>query len=130
MRGLLVSIARVAALVPGLALAEGAPTAPAPEVKKTVEAFVGEWKLEGALTGVPGKVGQVKVKETFKCKKVGGGRVVSCHGKAVAEGLGKVEDEALVTYDEEGKTIRFIGMSSLGEVHDHKCIWKDDKSMS
>jgi hypothetical protein len=125
--------------VPSLALAQKAKEpaaappaapAPAPEVKKTADAFSGTWTFDGTVTGIPGTKEAVKVKENFVCRKAGGGRVVACSGTATVPGLGKLEDEALVTYDEEGKSIRFVGMSSTGEVHDHKCIWKDDKTMT
>jgi hypothetical protein len=118
--------------VSGLALAQAppAPPAPPPELKKTVDAFTGTWTFDGTLTGIPGTKGPVKVKETFLCKKAGGGRVVTCTGAAEAPGLGKVQDEALITYDVEAKVVRFVGMSSLGEVHDHRCTWKDDKTLA
>ncbi len=108
--------------------AQPAPAPPPPEVKKTVDAFVGTWTFDGNLT-LPGGAAPVKVKETFTCKKVAGGRVVSCSGSAKVPGMGKMEDVALVTYDAEGKKVRFVGMNSMGEVHDHMCTWKDDKSL-
>jgi hypothetical protein len=104
-----------------------APTLP-PEVKKTVDAMAGTWVWDGTVTGM-GK-DPIKVKETFVCKKAAGGRAVSCNGKGSIPGMGNVEDEALVAYDVEGKAIRFVGFSSTGEVHDHKCIWKDEKTMT
>ena len=107
--------------------AAAAPTLP-PEVKKTVEAMLGTWAWDGTVTGM-GK-DPIKAKETFVCKKAAGGRAVSCNGKGTIPGMGNVEDEALVTYDVEGKNIRFVGISSTGEVHDHKCTWKDDKTMT
>src|SRR5262245_23958188 len=108
--------------------AQPAPAPPPPEVKKTVDAFTGTWTFDGNLT-MPGAAAPVKVKETFTCKKVAGGRVVSCTGSAKVPGMGKMEDVALVTYDAEGKKVRFVGMNSMGEVHDHACTWKDDKSL-
>jgi hypothetical protein len=99
-----------------------------PEVKKTVDAMAGSWAWDGTVTGM-GKE-PIKAKETFVCKKAAGGRAVSCNGKGSMPGIGNVEDEALVAYDVEGKSIRFVGFSSTGEIHDHKCIWKDDKTMT
>jgi hypothetical protein len=113
--------------IPALARAEGAP-APPPEVKKTVDAFAGNWTFEGTLTGVPGIKDGSKLKETLACRNSGGGRMVSCSGKANLPGMGTVEDEALAAWDVETKSFRFVGMSSLGEIHDHNCTWKDDKT--
>jgi hypothetical protein len=109
-----------------------APAAPAlsPEVKKTVDAFTGTWTFDGAVSGMPGAKGPSKATETLVCKKAGGGRVVSCSGKGTVAGLGRVEDEALVAWDAEAKNVRFVGMSSTGELHDHTCNWKDDNTLA
>lgn len=126
-------VAWAMAAIPGLAFAQGgaaAPPAPPPEVKRTVNAFVGTWTFEGTVTGAPGMKEPVKVKETMVCKKAAGGLVASCVGSGNVPGLGRMEDVLLATYDVEGKAVRIVGMSSMGEVHDHKCAWKDEKSMS
>src|SRR5689334_15697855 len=88
---------------------EAAPALPA-EVKKTVDAMAGKWAMEGTITGM--SKDPMKVKETFTCKKAAGGRAVYCNGKANVPGMGAVEDEALVTWDVEGKALRFVGVSS------------------
>lgn len=135
MRNLVLVAAVVAtAMMANAASAQGggapAPAAPPPEVKRTVDAFVGSWTMEGTVTGVPGMKDAVKVKQTMVCKKAAGGMVASCAGNGVAAGLGKMEDVLLATYDAEGKAVRIVGMSSMGEVHDHKCAWKDDKTIT
>ena len=118
-------------LLAGTALAEApaAPPAPAPEVKKTVDTFVGNWTVEGTLTGIPGTKGPVKAKETVACQKASGGRVAVCFGKGSAEGLGPMSDVLLVSYVESEKAIHIVGADSMGTYHDHKCAWKDDKNI-
>ncbi len=105
-----------------------APPPPPPELKKTVDAMIGTWTMEGTVTGMAKD--PIKVKETYVCKKAAGGRAVSCTGKGNVPGMGVMESEALVTYDAEGKNVRFVGMDSMGEVHDHICQWKDDKNLA
>ena len=108
--------------------APAAPPAPPPELKKTVDAFVGTWTIDGTAT-MPGGA-PTKVKETIVCTKAVAGRVASCTGHANVPGMGKMEDLMIVTYDVEAKKVRVMGMSSLGEVHDHVCTWKDDKTLA
>lgn len=109
--------------------APAAPAAPPPEVKKTVDAFVGSWTFEGNVM-LPGAKAPIKATETITCRAAAGGRAAACTGKANVPGLGALEDDALVTYDAEAKNVRFVGMDSMGEVHDHICAWKDDKSLA
>lgn len=99
-----------------------------PEVKKTVDAMTGNWTFDGTVTGMGPE--PIKVKETFACKKAAGGRAVLCHGSAKIPGMGTMEEEGLVTYDVNGKDVRFIGVNSMGEMHDHHCSWKDDKTLA
>jgi len=108
------------------------PPAPAmpPELKKTVDAFTGTWTIDATVT-MPGAPNPIKLKETIVCKKTVAGRVASCTGTANVPALGgKMEDLMLVTYDTEAKKVRVMGLSSMGEVHDHTCAWKDDKTLA
>lgn len=109
--------------------APAAPPAPPPEVKKTVDAFVGTWTFEGNVM-LPGAKAPLKATESITCRSAAGGRAAACSGKANIPGLGAMEDDALVTYDAEAKNVRFVGMDSMGEVHDHICAWKDDKTLA
>ncbi|HSN30025.1 MAG TPA: DUF1579 family protein [Kofleriaceae bacterium] len=106
-----------------------APAPPPPELKKTVDAFVGNWTIDGTAT-MPGGAAPMKLKETVVCTKAVAGRVASCTGRANIPGMGKVEDLMVVTYDAEAKKVRVMGISSMGDVHDHVCTWKDDKTLA
>jgi hypothetical protein len=120
------------ALLAGQALAQApaAPPAPPPEVKKTVDTFSGNWTVEGTVTGIPGTKGPVKMKESVSCQKAAGGLVAVCTGKGTAEGLGPVQDVLLVTWVAQEKAMHIVGADSMGEFHDHKCAWKDDKTVA
>jgi hypothetical protein len=110
-----------------IAAAAPAPPPAPPEVKKTVDAFAGNWTFDGTVT-LPGKA-PAAVHETFDCRKVAGGTAVACTGKAEMKGMGSMEDVALVAWDVAGKVVRFVGASPM-DFHDHRCTWKDDKTLA
>jgi hypothetical protein len=112
----------------GKAAPPAAPQLP-PEVKKTIDAFAGTWTFQGTVRGVPGTTGPIKAKETFTCKGVAG-RYVACSGKGTIEGMGKYEDHALISWDAGAKNMRFVGFDSIGQLHDHTCTWKDDRTVT
>jgi hypothetical protein len=102
------------------------PKAP-PEVKKTVDTFVGKWNAELSLT-MPGQP-PVKFKGVFDCKKIAGGTAVYCQQNTKVPGMGQMEESDLIVYDPETRSIRFMTWSNQGEIHDHKGTWKDDKTI-
>ena len=111
-------------LVGATALAEE-PTLP-PEVKKTVDAFAGKWAFDGVLA-FEGK--QVKGKLAIDCKRIALGKAVSCSMKGKFPGFPDEDDGILIGYDIGGKAVHFMAMTSGGEVHDHACQWKDEKTL-
>jgi hypothetical protein len=106
------------------AFAEDKPPAPPPEVKKTVDALAGKWKHEGTVT-MPGQPA-IKFSEKFDCKRISGGRGVSCTDIATVPGMGKLDFTHLVAYDVERKAVHWFAVGSTGEVHDHTCHWKTE----
>ncbi|HKA87365.1 MAG TPA: hypothetical protein VKE22_06840 [Haliangiales bacterium] len=106
-----------------------AAAAPPSEVKRTVDAFVGNWTFNGKLTLPGGKAVDVK-NEAFDCSKVAGGTVIACTGKADIPGVGASEDTALIAWDAEAKKLHLVGADSSGLFHDHVCAWKDDKTLT
>ncbi len=118
----------VGSLAFGDAKPPAAPPLP-PEAKRIVDGFSGAWTFEGTVSGLPGMKEPLKVKETMQCRKGGAGRLVACTGKGTSA-MGGYEDEALIGYDANGKAVHFVGMDSMGVVHDHKCNWKDDKTLA
>ena len=103
--------------------------APPPEVKKTVDALAGRWKLATTMS-LPGVEKPLKFVEKFDCKKVSGGRGVLCSDVSAVPGMGTMDFTHLVAYDPERKQVHWFAVGSTGEVHDHPCAWKDDKTLA
>jgi hypothetical protein len=101
---------------------------PAPEVKKTVDAFAGATTFDCQLT-LPGMDKPAKFKMTFNCKKTALGRAVECAASAPKTSMGPWQGHFMVAYDEGGKAVHFMAVTSEGEVHDHVCQWKDGETM-
>jgi hypothetical protein len=53
------------------------PPAPAPELKRTMLAFLGSWSFKGTLS-VPGQDAPIAVTFRMPCKKIAGGRGAEC----------------------------------------------------
>jgi hypothetical protein len=102
---------------------------PAPEVKKTVDAFVGTTPFACELTA-PDMEKPAKFKMSFDCKKTALGRAVQCAANAPKTPMGPWQGHFMVAYDEGAKAVHFMSVTSEGEVHDHVCQWKDDKTMT
>jgi len=119
-----------ALLLPALALAAEkagkapAKPPPAPEVKMTVDAFVGSTPFDCQFTA-PGMDKPAKFKMSFDCKKTALGRAVQCAASAPKTAMGPWQGHFMVAYDEGGKAVHFMAVTSEGEVHDHGCQWKD-----
>jgi uncharacterized protein DUF1579 len=99
------------------------PPAP-PEVQKTVDAFAGKWTFDAKLTAA-GMPAPAPVKLSMDCQKTALGTAVLCSGKGEATGLGPMEMGLVAGYDPEEKLVRFMIITSGGEFHDHKGVWKD-----
>jgi hypothetical protein len=97
-----------------------------PEVKKTADAIVGRWT--GQMTArVPGAPA-----ETFTwamdCKPIALGAGASCINTGKAS-IGFMSESCLLAFDPEGKSVHYMCVTSMGEVHDHKGTWKDAKTI-
>src|SRR3984893_14650160 len=99
---------------------------PPPEVKRTVDAIAGTWsgRMTAKVPGFPS--------ETFPwamdCKVVALGAGASCTNQGKAS-IGLMAESCLLAYDAEGKAVHYMCVPSMGEVHDHKGKWKDDKTI-
>ena len=97
-----------------------------PEVKQTVEAIVGRWS--GQMTAhVPG-VPVESFSWTMDCKLVALGSGASCTNTGKAS-IGSMAESCLLAYDPEGKAVHYMCVTSMGEVHDHKGVWKDSNTI-
>jgi hypothetical protein len=79
-----------------VARAESAPPPP-PELKKTVDAFVGKWVYETTVTMPGGK--PVKTKLSVDCRKTALGKAVSCLWSGNIPGDGPFEGTAVLGFD-------------------------------
>ncbi len=98
---------------------------PAPELKKTVDAFAGTWIFDGSVT--MGATKPKQAKSTLVCTRVAGGKAVSCIEDAVITDLGPMQSAFLIGYDTFGKRVHFMAMTSDEAVHDHPCTWRTDR---
>ena len=96
--------------------------APPSEVKKTVDAFTGHWTLSGTDME-PGAKGPAPVKAVLDCKPAALGAAVSCTITADISGT-RVEAASVIGYSPDEHVVRWMEISSSGEFHDHRGIWK------
>jgi hypothetical protein len=96
------------------------------EVKKTVDAIVGSWS--GEMTArVPGApVESFNWKMDCKAIAVGAGASCTNSGKA---SIGFMAESCLLAFDPESKSVHYMCVTSMGEVHDHKGTWKDAQTI-
>lgn len=104
-----------------------APPPPPPEVKKTVDALAGNWIADMTMT-MPGQA-PVKFKGTWRCKKIAGNTAVECSMSEKVPGMGLMEETDLWGYDPETRSVHAMTWNNLGEIHDHRGAWKDDKTI-
>ena len=97
------------------------PPAPPAQIKATVDAFKGNWKLAATVTP-PGQDKPLLFKMSMNCKAIAAGNAVSCDGKAKTP-MGPWAGNFVVAYDAYSKAVHFFGVTSDFEVHDHVCQW-------
>ena len=103
------------------------PTPPnAPEIAKTVQAIQGIWigKMTANVPGFPIET----FDWTMDCKVAALGAGASCTNTGKAS-IGSMAESCLLAFDPEGKTVHYMCVTSMGEVHDHKGHWKDDQTI-
>lgn len=116
-------------LLASTAAAAQQPPAPPPEVKKTVDAFFGNWASSITMTTPDGK--ETKFKGTWACgKKIAGGIAVECSMSTKIPGMGEMIESDFIGYDPETKSVHMMTWSNAGEIHDHKGTWTDDKTVT
>ena len=97
-----------------------APPPSPPQVKKTVDAVSSRWtgQMTAALPGLK--------PESFPwemtCNPTALGAGAACFMKGTAS-IGAIEEACLFAYDPDGKSVHFMCVTSMGEVHDHKGQW-------
>jgi len=106
---------------------EGRPSRPpVPEVARTLQAIQGVW--HGEMTAnVPG-FPVTTFDWTMDCKAVALGAGASCTNSGKAS-IGLMEESCLLAFDPEGRSVHYMCVTSMGEVHDHKGLWKDNHTI-
>jgi hypothetical protein len=97
-----------------------------PEVRKTAEAIQGTW-LGTMVARVPGYPAE-SFEWTMTCQFVAQGAGASCTNTGKAS-IGSMSESCLLAFDPEGKSVHYMCVTSMGEVHDHKGKWKDEKTI-
>jgi hypothetical protein len=95
---------------------------PSPEVRKTVDALVGHWSLDGTSTG-PGGKEPLKVTAEIDCKVAALGAAIACALRGDVSGSGPIGAATIVGYDPEERIVHWMEISSTGEYHDHRGKW-------
>ncbi|MEK6334591.1 MAG: hypothetical protein AABM67_06550 [Acidobacteriota bacterium] len=98
----------------------------APEVNHTVDSINGTWlgKMTANVPGFPPET----FDWTMNCTIVARGAGVSCTNTGKAS-IGSMAESCLLAYDQEGKAVHYMCVTSMGEVHDHKGKWKDARTI-
>jgi hypothetical protein len=103
--------------------AEPKVTPPPPEVAKTAKALLGRWVGEATATTPFDK--PETFKWTIECKLIAMGAGAECTSGGKAS-IGKMAQTCLLAFDPDGKSVHYMCVSSMGEVHDHRGQWKSD----
>jgi carbon monoxide dehydrogenase subunit G len=99
-----------------------------PEIKKTVDAFAGQWIMDTTITA-PGSAPQ-KAPLKVTCRQTAGGKAVTCDMIGNIPGSGPMEAAFIVGFDTFGKRVHFMAITSDEEVHDHVCRWTDASTLA
>lgn len=96
------------------------------EVGRIVEAMSGTWtgKMTANVPGFPAETFDWKM----NCQIVAQNAGLSCTNTGKAS-IGSMSESCLLAFDPEGKAIHYMCVTSMGEVHDHKGKWIDDRTI-
>lgn len=123
----IVPLIAVSMIVPALQDRQRAQPGPPPapsEVKQTVDALNGTWT--GQMTAkVPGHA-PATFDWLMECKTVALGSGVACANGGRAS-IGELSEIMSFAFDRDGKAVHYMCVTSMGEVHDHKGHWKDNR---
>jgi hypothetical protein len=98
---------------------------PPSQVKRTADAFVGQWSFEGS-DAEPGVKERLKVTMNIDCRLVAPGAAVACTLSGNVANSGPIEAANIIGYDPEEQIVHWMEISSTGEYHDHRGKWKGE----
>lgn len=102
----------------------GAPEAP--EVKKTVNAFLGHWTMTGTYRE-PNVRASVRLTSSMDCQLTALGKAVTCHVLTEGTDGSRVELTSVVGFSPDEGLVRLMEISSSGSYHDHKGRWQGNR---
>lgn len=124
------AIACALAVLPVLAETPPAPPGPPPsvaaEVRRTVAALVGSWS--GRMTATVPDAAPETFPWTMDCKEIALGQGVACTMGGTAS-IGPLAQTCLVAFDPVGRSVHYMCVTSMGEVHDHDGRWADEQTI-
>lgn len=96
------------------------------EVGRIVEAMSGIWtgKMTANVPGFPAET----LDWRMNCQVVAQGAGLLCTNTGKAS-IGSMSESCLLAFDPEGKAIHYMCVTSMGEVHDHKGKWIDERTI-
>jgi hypothetical protein len=118
---------RVATL-PARGAPAGKPVTVSAEQKKLVDAFLGQWKLDGEIAFPNGSHGHAALALT--CEATAGGKATLCTLGAKDIAGRPYEAALLVGHDPHDKGVHLMMMSSDDEVWHRSCAWKNDATLA
>lgn len=107
---------------PRMAHGQSGGSAAPPEVKRTVEAFLGHWNLTGSYTE-PNSKTPSRLTVTIQCESAALRMAVICRMASDETGGGHVEMASIIGYSPEERLVRLMEVSSSGSYHEHKGRW-------
>jgi hypothetical protein len=97
-----------------------------PEVKKTVNAFLGHWTMTGTYRG-PNMRDRVDLTSKMDCELTALGKAVTCHVITDGTDGSRVELTSVTGFSPDEGIVRLMEISSSGSYHDHKGRWRGDQ---
>jgi hypothetical protein len=123
--GAFISFAALAVICSGepLAFAQDHAATDSPEIKKTVDAFLGHWKMTGNYREANAR-GPVSLTSRMDCELTARGRAVTCHVVTDGSDGSRVELTSVVGFSPDEGLVRLMEISSSGSYHDHRGRWR------
>jgi hypothetical protein len=117
---------RVSAL-PARGAPAGKPVTVSAEQKKIVDAFLGQWKLDGEIAFPDGSHGRAAI--DLACQATAGGKATLCSLGAKDIAGRPYQAAMLVGHDPHDKGVHLMMMSSDDELWHRSCAWKGDATL-
>ncbi len=102
-------------------------TAEQPKEMEALRRWIGTWKADYLVRFPDGKVHEGTM--TVLATPMAAGQGIHMDAKGEARGMEPWEAHALWGFDTESGEVHWFAVSSMGEVHDHVGVWKDEDTL-